>query len=360
MILVIAAIAVGYQFCALLACLAFLLKRRKAPSSTAPVAVLRPVRGLDPALDGALRSLTEQTHPNFEILCGVSDSQDPAIPVIRKHPAIRIVGSITKTANAKVGVLIDLVREARHPILVIGDADIRVLPDYLARVTAPLAIPEIGLVTCLYRAHADSFPARFEALGISTDFAPSALVAPMVGVNDFAFGSTIAVRRADLERAGALQEAREYIADDYQIGRRIHSLGLKCVMSEVIVDTHLGGMTWRDVWTHQLRWARTIRLSKPFGYAGLPVTFATLWSAAALLSGHFAAALLVIVARMITALFAGLAVMRDPNVARFWWLIPLRDLFACAVWTAGWLGRTVEWRGTRLQLDRKGRIVPTL
>ena len=184
----------------------------------------------------------------------------------------------TITPNAKVGVLIDLVSgralsdHHRQRFRHLASA-----PDYLARVTAPLADPKVGLVTCLYRAVGDTFAARFEALGVATDFAPSALVARLVGVDEFAMGSTLAFRRADLEKIGGFESFSDYLADDYQLGHRLHSSGLKCVLSDVVVETHLGG-NWRDVWQHQIRWARTIRVSKFWGYLGLPVTFATFWA----------------------------------------------------------------------------------
>ena len=163
----------------------------------------------------------------------------------------------------------DLGQAARNPLLIVNDADIRVEPDYIARVTGPLADPKIGLVTCLYRAEGDTFAARFEGLGIATDFAPSTLVARMVGVDEFAMGSTMAFRRETLDRIGGFDAISTYLADDYQLGQRIHSLGLKCMLSDVIVTTHLGG-GWRDVWLHQVRRARTIREPNFSGYVGCP------------------------------------------------------------------------------------------
>src|SRR5262249_15657735 len=151
---------------------------------------------------------------------------------------------------------------------------------YLARVTPPLSDPGVGLVTCLYRAEGDTLAARFEGLGVATEFAPSALVARLAGVDEFALGSTLALRKVDLERVGGFQAIADYLADDYQLGRRLRGLGLKCVLPDMVVDTHLSG-GWRSVWRHQVRWARTIRVSKFWGYVGLPVTFATLWAVAA-------------------------------------------------------------------------------
>ena len=145
----------------------------------------------------------------------------------------------TLAPNLKVGSLIDLAREARHPILIVNDSDISVPAGYIRDVTAPLSDPGVGLVTCLYRAEAHDWPSRFEALAIATDFAPSTLVARLFGVSDFGLGSTLAFRRADLDRIGGFHAIADYIADDYQLGHKLHALGLRNIISEVVVSTRL-------------------------------------------------------------------------------------------------------------------------
>jgi ceramide glucosyltransferase len=266
-----------------------------------------------------------------------------------------VVDSDTLAANAKVGVLIDLVAAASHPVLVVNDADIRVEPDYLTRVTAPLTNPRVGLVTCLYRPVGDSFAARFEGLGVATDFAPSALVARLLGVDEFAMGSTLAFRREDLDRIGGFASVADYLADDYQLGRRIHELGLKCMLSDMVVETHLGG-GWRQVWQHQVRWARTIRVSRFGGYLGLPVTNATLWAVIAVAGGRSDLGVALLAIRLAMALASGWGVLRSRDVLYLWWLVPGRDLFGFAVWVAGLFRNSVVWRGQHLRLDRFGKI----
>jgi ceramide glucosyltransferase len=170
-------------------------------------------------------------------------------------------------------------------------------------------------------------------------------------------GSTLAFRRGDLERIGGFEAIAPYLADDYQLGHRIHALGLKCVLSDVVVTTRLGG-GWLDVWRHQVRWARTIRVSKFGGYLGLPFTFATVWAVVAIVSGEWRAGLALLAVRLLMAIEAGWFVLRSRDVLRLFYLIPVRDLFGAAVWVAGLFGSSVEWSGTRLKLDREGRIVP--
>jgi len=352
-LLALSAIAAAYQILAILACV--FRGRAKAPAkSSGPISVLKPVRGVDPGFREAIRSHTV-LQGDYEFLCGVSQPDDPALPVLREFSRVRVVDSGTRAANAKVAVLIDLAAAARYPVLVVNDADIRVEPDYLTRVTAPLADPRVGLVTCLYRSVGDRFAARFEGLGVATDFAPSALVARLLGVDEFAMGSTLAFRREDLDRIGGFAAVADYLADDYQVGHRIHALGLKCVLSDVVVETHLGG-GWPQVWQHQVRWARTIRVSRFGGYLGLPITNATLWAAVAMAGGRWDLGATLLAIRLAMAFASGWGVLRSRDVLFLWWLVPARDLFGSAVWVAGLFGDSVVWRGQRLRLDSDGRI----
>jgi len=353
---IVAAIAAGYQAFAFVACLKFRKTRQpRAPGKLPPVSILKPVSGLDAGFREAIASHMK-LRGDFELMCGVHSLDDPAVAVLREFPSVRIIECKTDAPNKKAGVLIDLARAAKNSMLIVNDADIRVDPDYLQHIIPPLLDSTIGLVTCLYRPSGSTFAARFEGLGVSTDFAPSTLVARMVGVEEFAMGSTLAFRRADLERIGGFEAISEYLADDYQLGAKLHALGLKCVLSDAIVSTHLGG-SWGGVWHHQARWARTIRVSKFGGYLGLPVTFATFWAVVEACSGRWGIAAAVLAVRMLMAFEAGWVIMRSRDVLRLWFLIPLRDLFSAAVWAAGLAGNSVIWRGERLKLDRKGRVL---
>lgn len=352
---ILCAIAAAYQLFAIVATVVFKSQRHKSVPQQAPVSILKPVHGVEPAMRKAIASHAV-LEGDYEFLCGLR-SGDPAAGLLSEFTKAQVIQVHTRAANPKVGVLVDLARAAQNPILIVNDADIRVEPDYIARVTAPLNDPTTGLVTCLYRAEGATFPARFEGLGIATDFAPSTLVARLVGVDEFAMGSTMAFRRETLTRIGGFGMIAEYLADDYQLGQRVHSLGLKCVLSDVIVATHLGG-TWRDIWLHQVRWSRTIRVSNFGGYLGLPVTFATVWSLAAAFAGFYEIAALTLGVRLLMALLAGWWVLGSRDTLRLWFLIPLRDLFGAAVWLTALFGNSVVWRGRRFWLDRRGRIQP--
>jgi ceramide glucosyltransferase len=356
------AVGAGYQVFALLATLAHLLKRDPQPVSLPPISILKPVRDADEGFADAVRSHARQDYPEFELLFGVSSLAGAAVETVRQvagefpQRSIRVVEWAGSAPNDKVGRLEMLAGEARHSILVVSDADIVVPPDYLRRLTGLLEQPDTGLVTCLYRATGKSFAATWEALGIATDFAPSTLVAPFAGVREFGLGSTLAFHAADLERLGGFAAIREYLADDYQLGKRISGPGRKVRIARMPVATWLGESTWSEVWRHQVRWARTIRLSRGL-YYGLPVTNASLWAVLALAAGWTWTAAALVVLRIAVGVTCGVAVLRDPVTARWWWLIPVRDLWGLAVWAAGAAGNTVQWRGRTITLDGEGRIV---
>ena len=215
-----------------------------------PLSILKPIHGRDPQFYEAIVSHARQDYPEFEILFGVTDPDDPALEDIerlkREFPqvAIGVHTVYSKAPNAKVGVLAELAAQARYPLLLVNDSDIVVEPGYLRSVTAPLDDPEIGLVTCLYRAEAESQASRAEALGIATEFAPSVLVARLLGMADFALGSTMVFRAEALRRFGGFAAIASYLADDYQLGQHIAKLGYRIEFAPVVVETDLGGESW--------------------------------------------------------------------------------------------------------------------
>ncbi len=336
--------------------------RNREPSFQPAVSILKPLRGLDPNTFDAFLSQATQTYPEFELLFGVADASDPAIPEVERlqrefpRPTIRLLVGQEPLANGKAGVLANLAKHARHPVWVLNDSDIKVPANYLAQVVEPLLNPSVGLVTCLYRVRAHTVPAVWEALGIAADFMPSTLVAQLIGVREFGLGSTLAFRADDLRNAGGFEAVGEYLADDYQIARHITEGGKRALLSTLTVETALSDATWRGVWQHQIRWARTIRSSKEGGYAGLPITQTGLWIGLALALHVPAAALALLAIRLITALVSSLFVLGSKQAAGLFWLAPFWDLYSFAVWLTSYAGRDVRWRDRVLVIDSRGRI----
>lgn len=367
MIFLLFAIPAIYQVLVLFVCIRRLLQGHDAPVTDAlPVSILKPVRGADPGFYAAIESHVTQEYPEFELLFAVGSMDDPSVPDIRKlqqaYPerAIRLIQRTTQSANRKVGSLIDMEREAKYDLIVVNDGDIGVPADYLRTVLGPLSNPATGLVTCLFRTRAESLPAKFEALSVITDFAPSALVAPLTGITEFGLGSTLALRRTDLRRIGGFQALADYLADDYQLGKHIHGLGLKIHLSSAIVESHIPAETWSEAWIHQVRWARTIRISRGgvIGYAGLPTTYATLWAVVALLFGQWQIAAGLMALRIVAAVLAAAGVLGDRAIWPLLPLLPVRDLWAVGIWMAGMVGDSVDWGGRILKLRADGKITP--
>ncbi len=358
-------------YCLCLWSAAAFLRRRKADKSvrptqaTPPVTILKPLRGTDPEMYESFRSHCVQDYPEYEIIFGVSDANDPAIQLVERlkkefpRRAIQLlICSENLGANTKVSNLVQMARAAHHEYFIVNDSDIRVEPDYLRRIVAPLSNPQIGLVTCLYRGIANaSLGSRLESLGISTDFAAGVLVAQLVERRiRFGLGSTLAFRRRNLQAMGGFEALLDYLADDYQLGSRMAALGLKVQLSDVVVETFLPQYTFRGFWDHQVRWARTIRDSRFMGYVGLGLTFGLPWALLALICARgagWAWALLALTAvlRIAVATVVGSSVLEDRQVIPALALLPIRDLIALAVWIASFAGHEVSWRADKFELQ---------
>jgi len=337
----------------------------KSVRPTQPVSILKPLRGTDPEMYESFRSHCLQDYPEYDIIFGVSNANDPAIQLVQQLKAefpqrpIRLMVCPERLgSNTKVSNLAQMVRQARYEYIIVNDGDIRVEPDYLRRVLAPLTDPKVGLVTCLYRGIANAtLGSRLESLGISTDFAAGVLVAQTVenGIR-FGLGSTLAFRRRDLQAIRGFEALVDYLADDYQIGSRIAALGLKVKLSDVVVDTFLPRYTLRGFFDHQLRWARTVRDSRFWGYVGLGLTFGLPWALLALIFSRGAAwawALLACTAvmRFAVAIVFGKCVLKDHQAMRSLALIPVRDLVAMLVWIVSFAGHRIVWRGDHFSLQ---------
>jgi ceramide glucosyltransferase len=334
-----------------------------------PISILKPLKGIDPEIYESFRSHCLQDYPEYEIIFGVNDPNDPAIESVkalqREFPGRRIqlvVSPKILGANVKVSNLAQMLTEARYDHLIVNDSDIRVKPEYLRRVTAPLADSRVGMVTCLYRGVAGpTLGSRLEALGISTDFCAGVLAARQLeGGIRFGLGSTLAFRRAELEKIGGFASFVDHLADDYELGKRIASLGLTVKLSEEVVETYLPCYRLREFFAHQLRWARGIRDARAGGYFGLVFTFGLMWAllAVAASRGAFWAGSVLAVTlllRLAVALVVGRGVLGDRQIPKHVWLIPLRDLFAVGVWIASLGGHTVTWRGDRFRL-KEGKL----
>ena len=341
------------------------------------VTILKPVKGVDARMYAGFVSHCRQEYAGkFEILFGVSSLDDPAVGEIERlrsefpECAIRLVECRERLGTSgKVSNLVQMLREARYDYCLINDSDIRVSPHYLTRVMGCFADAKVGMVTAPYLGRtADGGKAltvwsRLEALGISTDFFPGVLTARMLeGGIRFGLGSTLAVSRVALTAAGGLEPLVDYLADDYEMGARIAKAGYRVELCGEVVETTVPAYDFRGFRDHQLRWARSTRDSRRWGYVGLGITYCVPWAVMNCVASGFALwsftlLSLVLLARVAVALTVGVGLLRDGQVLRDIWLLPLRDFCGLGFWAWSFASDTVVWRGERFRL-RDGRISP--
>ncbi|MDQ2925548.1 MAG: bacteriohopanetetrol glucosamine biosynthesis glycosyltransferase HpnI [Acidobacteriota bacterium] len=344
---------------------------REAERKFAPgVSILKPVKGKDERTYAAFASHCTQVYAGeFELLFGVSSVEDTAAAEIARlrieYPdvAIRLIECPLRLgASGKVSNLVQMLSEARFERVVINDGDIVVSPRYLERVMAPLEDARVGLVTAPYIGRAEETVwSRLEALGISTDFMVGVLAARKIeGGIRFGLGSTLATTKSALAMSGGLAALVDCLADDYEIGARIAAAGLRVELVNEVVETSVPAYTLRGFCEHQLRWARSTRDSRRWGYAGLGVTYVLPWAVATVAASggalwSFSLLSLALLARVSVALTVGVGVLRDGQVLRDILLLPLRDLLGLFFWAWSFAGDTVVWRGERFRL-RRGRL----
>ena len=338
------------------------------------VSILKSLKGFDPGMYEAFASHCRQQYAGgYELLFGVSSLDDPAIAAVERlkvefpeHEIRLIVCQEKLGLNGKMSNLAQMAAQARHEYLIINDSDIHVSPRYLSRIMAGFAGPKsgksVGMVTAPYRGIAHgTLGSKMEALGIATDFIPGVLTARKLerGIR-FGLGSTLACSREALTAAGGLEPLLDVLADDYELGARIARAGFHVELSPEVVETSVPAYDFRGFWDHQLRWARSTRDSRRWGYLGLGITYAIPWALLNCVATGFALwgftlLSLVLLARIALSLTVGVGVLRDEQVLRDIWLIPLRDCFGLLFWAWSYASDSVVWRGERFRLNH-GKI----
>jgi len=336
----------------------------------AGVTILKPVKGVDAGSYDNFASFCRQDFSGpLQMLFAVASPDDPVIDVIqrliREHPdqdITLIVNPAIHGPNYKVSNLINAFPRAKHDIVIICDSDIRVTPQYLRSVTGHFCDPQIGLVTSLYRTSSvHSIATALEATGFTAEMIPNVLVALQLEGLSFALGASMAVRREALASIGGFEILSDYLADDYQLGNKIHHAGWQIALDGCFVESMMKSESLMTVLSRQLRWARTMRVSRPGGYlaSGITLPFPAV-TVAALLAPSPAAVLAAVALLYAVRLTVGTIFSRcfvsDNLFPRWLWLLPVRDMLAFFCWALSFLGNRVEWRGTRFRLKPGGKL----
>lgn len=364
--------ALGYAAFTLYCGRSFFAAQRPLPEHTPSVSILKPVKGVDGDSFENFASFCRQDYPKFQIVFAAASPSDPVIPIIERliaaFPQVDIslaVDGAIHGANYKVCNLMHAYQKAKHPLLIVCDSDIRVDSHYLRRVCAPFADPQVGLVTSLYRSSSvKGVGCAIEALGFCSEMVPNVMAAVKLEGLSFALGASMALRREALERIGGFEALVDYLADDYQLGNMIHNNGFRLELSPHFVESVMrGDETVSEVMARQLRWGRTMRVSRPGGYLASGITLPFPAALLALLlsgftaAGWLAVALLYLVRSAVSIAYSRLLV-RDRLLPSWLWLLPLRDALSFGVWALSLVGSRVRWRGELFQLDKGGTIRP--
>jgi len=334
------------------------------PPSPEPISVMKPLAGLDDGLEENLRSFFTQDYPQFEIVFAVREASDPCVPLVRRlsteypHvPSQLLVVGEPPYPHAKVYSLARMLAEARHDLVVMSDSDIRVGPDLLRAISAEFADGRTALATCPYRAIAGrSFWSRLEALGMNTNFWQGVLTARLLAGMKFAVGPTIAGRRRAIEAIGGIERVKDYIAEDFDLGRLMDQAGHRVILSSYVIEHRIGSEPCAKNFTHRIRWGRTSRRSRPLGYIGqiftfpIPVALLTY----ALMPQAWPVLALTASIRYASAWMISQVVLGAPLN---WLLLPVEDVLGFLFWIAGFFGNTITWRGRTYRIDRQGRAV---
>jgi len=359
-----------YAGLTVIAALRYLAVRPPELRSPESVSILKPLAGLDADLESNLRTFFEQEYPAFEILFAVREPDDPAVAVVEKLrqeypnvPSRLLITGEPPYPNAKVFSLDRMLHAAAHDLLVMSDSDIRVTPALLRTIAAEFQDPKLGVATCPYRAVAggplekSSFWSRIEAIGMNTDFLAGILVARMLEGMRFAVGPTIAARRHVIESIGGFDRLKNYLAEDFVMGKFAAEAGHGVSLSSYVIEHHIGASDFRHNAAHRLRWTRSTRRSRPAGYLGqlftMPVPLSvlvTIWNPSWWPVLPVTLAIRGVAAWTVAQLVLG---------ARLnWLLLPLEDIAGFCFWIAGFFGNTIVWRGRRYRLESDGRFSP--
>ncbi len=359
-----------YHFLSLYEVEMFVRRRRQTPAPTAyrpPVTLLKPLAGWDDQVHQNVQSFCQQHYPPYQMILGTADLDQQRVAAARLAAECRAavrweVCHPPLAVNPKISELLHMDRLAEHEVLVLSDADIRVGPDYLARVVAPLQDPLIGLVTCLYTSRqAATTPAAVEALMINVDFIPSVLVANRLFGSRFVMGATVAIRREVLEAAGGFAALADYLADDHQLGVRVRQAGYQIVISDYIVENCLPTMRLGDLFRHQVRWSRTIRVNQPAGWFFSVITHLMVCSTMWLLLTNFSPSGwhlvgLALVFRLLEGGYMNARLNGLPDYWRVAWLMPFKDAFSFLMWVLSFTDSRVHWAGRDYLVARDGRM----
>jgi len=340
-----------------------------APPFAPHVSILKPLRGLDDGLEENLRSFFTLDYPRYEIVFAAGDEADPALEVAHRvsaeYPWIpcRVVADpATVGVNPKVNNLANAALRARHEVLLISDSNVRAAPDHLRALVAHLEAPGVGLVSSTFRATGEGgVGGLLERVQLNTFVMGGVCAMRRMTHMPCVVGKSMMLRRADLERIGGFAFLGGFLAEDQVCGEEVRALGRIVEVSGKPVDTLLGKKSVREFASRHLRWARIRRHISPVGYLGeallnpLPFGVAALalnpgWPTLVLAAGS-----LLLMSSLAATAERRMGVRR--RLASYPVLELLRGSIITLLWAVPFVSGSVMWRGNRLKIGPRTRLV---
>lgn len=350
----------------------FLSRRPVLAANPEPISLLKPLHGAEEGLYENLESFCDQDYPApVQIICGVQDPNDPAIQIVERLKASRpevdltlVVDTRAHGTNRKISNLINMAVEARNPLIVMSDSDIRVGPGYLSQLAGQLEREDVGIVTCLYSGQgAVGLWSELSGMAISYHFLPNVVFATSLGFANPCFGSTTALRARELEAIGGFKTFANLLADDFELGKAVRGLGHKLVMPPLVVRHLCQEHDWPELWSHEMRWTRTIKLIDLAGHLGSVLTHPVPLALLAVLALAFVSVKAVIASLFLLVGALAARVLLKLTVDQYegysagpLWLLPARDLLSFVVFLGSLFGSSVSWRGKRMRVSSDGAL----
>lgn len=340
-------------------------KRQSVPAALPPVSVLKPLCGADAGLEQNLETFFLQDHPDFELVFGAEDPDDPALTVVNtlrnRYPGVRVqvivhgtvTGSVTPAGiNPKVRNLRGILPRAEHDLVVVSDSNVAAPPHYLSELVATHASDSrIGLVTNLFAGVAeDGLGAALENVQLN-GFCAGGIALPTLLGDSAVVGKSMLFRRSLIHELGGLERVKDVLAEDYVLGKIFQHAGYRVAIAPTVLRNVTSKMSVKAFHERHLRWGMLRWRLRPVAYVAellasplvlLPLALATLGPALALTW---------LIAVLLLRDAGGWFLLRGFD--RIWLpvlLSPLREVVVLFTWGRGLFKRHIQWRNNRVRL----------
>ncbi|CEG58999.1 bacteriohopanetetrol glucosamine biosynthesis glycosyltransferase HpnI [Legionella fallonii] len=334
-----------------------------------PISILKPVCGMESMAYENFASFCQQDYPEYQIIFGVRDADDPIVSVVNKiiadFPQKDIQLVICETSlgiNPKISNLITMQKAAKYSFSLISDSDIRVGPTYLSETIQFMQDEQVGIVTCPYRSLAKTWRAKIGAVNDATEYMPGVFCAKQLDQIKWTLGCSVLIRETALNAIGGIQRVADYVAEDLLLGKHVTHIGYKIVLANYIVDHVIEHHSLRGIIRGKIRRDRGILTYNPWSYFSLLFTYGAALSMLLLLINHTSTIGVIVfgfvwITKLVMSWIISVKYLKDPSAKKWFWLSPLNDCISFMLWLYVFSASTIYWRGSYFKIGKDGRLV---